>query len=309
MLAKQWPDALIALQALKARVRPPDVEVAPHWALKPLSVHRPNMGCNLEGDTPLESFTNHLAAGEWRVLAWLEREGFEYDYLSEATLHWDPAALGSYDAVILSTHSEYWSAPMYRALERHHREHGLWILNISGNSIHGQVDLEADGALRLVHPNFDHSYTDKSTLIGVRTFMPDYGSCTGFHAQEPGHWAFGGTGVTHSSPVFGVESLNQNTPPLTARYDPGRLGRPEGLSGVGASGWEVDRRTAYTPRDAVVLARGLNPDFGADLLLREPGGTRGGLFSVSSITFGGALLVDEPTSGLCRNVLHRALSG
>ncbi len=36
-------------------------------------------------------------------------------------------------------------------------------------------------------------------------------------------------------------SLNQNTTKDYVRYDPGRPGLEDGLEGVGASGWEVDR--------------------------------------------------------------------
>ncbi|HEY6907704.1 MAG TPA: hypothetical protein VI230_09555, partial [Ignavibacteriaceae bacterium] len=43
---------------------------------------------------------------------------------------------------------------------------------------------------------------------------------------------------------------------------------------------------------------------GADMIVREPDG-HGLLFSASSITFGGTLLVDENSSKIVKNVLER----
>jgi hypothetical protein len=56
-----------------------------------------------------------------------------------------------------------------------------------------------------------------------------------------------------------------------------------------------------------VIAKGMNRFGGAEMVIREPAGTRGGMFSASSIAFSGALLVDEVASQLVKNVLQRAL--
>ena len=67
--------------------------------------------------------------------------------------------------------------------------------------------------------------------------------------------------------------------------------------------------TRTTPADFELVAKGMNPDGGADMVVREPSRTRGGVFSASSIVFGGSLSVDETCSAIVKNVLKRALSG
>ena len=54
-------------------------------------------------------------------------------------------------------------------------------------------------------------------------------------------------------------------------------------------------------------AKGLNQNGGAEMVIREAHGSRGGMFSVSSITFGGSLLIDTSASRITSNVIHRAL--
>lgn len=57
-----------------------------------------------------------------------------------------------------------------------------------------------------------------------------------------------------------------------------------------------------------MIVKGLNPFGGAGMVIREASETRGGLFSASSITFSGSLLIDEVASRLVRNVIDRALT-
>ena len=57
----------------------------------------------------------HLAPAEWRLLGWLEREGFAYDYYAETQLHAGALDLDAYRVLILSTHPEYWTRAMYGA--------------------------------------------------------------------------------------------------------------------------------------------------------------------------------------------------
>jgi hypothetical protein len=46
---------------------------------------------------------------------------------------------------------------------------------------------------------------------------------------------------------------------------------------------------------------------GADMVIREPKGQRGGVFSVSSILFGGGLLLDDVCSTLTKNIINRSI--
>jgi len=280
----------------------------PEWVFHPLSIRRPHTNCALEGDDVFSPFTNHLAAGEWRVLAWLEQQKIPYEVATGWDLHKNPDLLQHYDAVILSTHCEYWSKAMYDGLKKHHRHSGLWIVNLSGNSIYREVDFLEDGSIRCLSTKFHKSVEDETQLIGVRFTESDYGTCAPYQVQRPEHWVFESCRGIAKNKEFGDDTLNRWTDPKTERYDPGRPGLKSGLQGIGASGWETDKLSATAPPDFIRVAKGQNQWGGADMVVREPAGHRGGVFSASSITFGGSLLVDDVCSQIVRNVLEKALS-
>jgi N,N-dimethylformamidase len=278
----------------------------PAWKYQPLSIKRPFTNCELEGDTPFRPFTNHLAAGEWRVLAWLEREGIPYDIISGYDLHRHPSVLDHYEGLLLNTHCEYWSESMYRSLKRRHEQHDLWIFNISGNTMYRSVDFTGDGSIYCTSLKFHEKVDDETQLIGVRFTEGDYGTCAPYKAEALDHWAFQFAPLPPKDPRFGFQSLNQNTRFSSVRYNPGRPGVELGLQGHGASGWETDKKSATTPKEFTVIAKGQNRFGGADMMIREPEGHRGGVFTASSITYGGALLIDDTCSQILKNVLRKA---
>lgn len=278
----------------------------PAWMREKLSIKRPFTNCSLEEGDPSRPVTNHLAAGEWRLLSWLEREGYGYDIITGYELHHDRDPLCNYKAIILSTHCEYWSPNMYEKLKEFHERHRGWILNISGNSIYREVDFFDDGSVRCTSLSFRDSCTDETQLLGVRFTDSDYSTCAPYKITDPTHWAFNNIPVSKSR-LFGGLSLIQNTAKHTSRLDPGRPGAEGGLDGCGASGWETDKLSKTAPKDIVTIAKGCNPYGGADMVVREPNGERGGLFSASSLVFPGCLLIDNVASMLLKNVLHRAL--
>ncbi len=96
-----------------------------------------------------------------------------------------------------------------------------------------------------------------------------------------------GTGLA-AGDRFGARSLHERVP-------------------GGASGHETDKRSRSSPANTRLLARGLNPDEGgAEMVLHEPDGG-GAVFSVGSICWTSALLVDEGVSAITANVLRRFL--
>ncbi len=277
------------------------------WMFKKLSIHRPFTNCALEEKTPFKPFTNHLAAGEWRLLAWFERENIAYDMVSMYELHNNSELLQHYSGIILTTHSEYWSKEMYVGIKKHHEENGLWILNISGNTMYREVEFLEDGSTRCVSLSFMNSCEDETKLLGVRFDDSDYSTCAPYKILEPDHWAFSGIPINNKYPIFGTASLNQNTSKRHSRYDPGRPGVENGLVGMGASGWETDKLSKTAGNDFLTIAKGLNKNGGADMVIREPEGNRGGVFSASSIAFGASLLIDNIASEMAKNILKRVL--
>jgi len=302
--ANRWVPQNILDVLRKVLGRPLQGEQSQSWRYNRLSITRPFPYCGLESDNVHEPFTSHLAAGEWRVLAWLEREGFKYDIVSGADLHENPDLLAHYDAVILSTHCEYWTREMFAGLKRHHENNGLWVLNLSGNSIYREIKFYGDGSI-CWRGLFHETCADESAVTGVRLCLNAYGTCAPFKIKDPGHWVFQGLKLPRNK-KFGLKSLNTGVYVESPRYNPSRPGIKEGLLGSGASGWETDRITDTSAPDVHIVAQGCNPG-GADMVVREPKGGRGGMFSASSIVFGGALLLDDVASGMVANVLTRSL--
>ncbi len=279
---------------------------APDWVFERLSVRRPFTHCKIESENPTDPFTNQFAGAEWRFLAWLERESISYDLVAGVELHNAPDLPGHYDAVVFIGHCEYWSRQMYEAVKAAHEEKGLWVLNLSGNTLFREIEVHGDGSTQCVSLSFKDSCEDETQLIGVRFTAAGYGTCAPYKVLEPASWVFEGIdGVTRGT-LIGQRCLNQATAPDSEIYNPGR---PSGhLLGQGASGWETDKLSATAPSDFQLIAKGTNGvRGGADMVLREPAGTRGGCFSASSIVFTAALLVDEAASRLTRNVIARSV--
>ena len=96
------------------------------FRFKRLSIKRPFPKCAILENDPMTPFTSHLAPAEWRVLAWLEREGVPYDIVSGWEFSACPDRLSSYKAILLSTHCEYWTQEMYNAGKKFN-SNGGWI--------------------------------------------------------------------------------------------------------------------------------------------------------------------------------------
>jgi hypothetical protein len=198
---------------------------------------------------------------------------------------------------------------MYEGLKYYHQQKGLWILNISGNSIFREIVFFEDGSTRCVSLSFCDSCADETQILGVRVSLGDYGTCAPYQVMLPDHWIFERFNFSNPSTLFGKASLNCDLPPEDEEYNPGHPGLCQGLKDEGASGWETDKLSPTAPQDMKLVAKGLNPRGGADMVVRDPAGTRGGMFSASSIVFGGCLLVDRVASMIVKNVISRALAG
>jgi hypothetical protein len=131
-------------------------------------------------------------------------------------------------------------------------------------------------------------HESEANLLGV-VFTPS-GAMTGapYKTIDADHWVFAGTGLSNGQ-LFGEASLHCRCP-------------------GGASGHETDKRTASSPSNTHVLARGLNPDDGgAEMVIFDtPSG--GEVFSVGSINYVASLPVDENISKITANVLRRFLN-
>jgi N,N-dimethylformamidase len=237
----------------------------------------------------------HLAPADWRLLGWLEREGYPYDLYSDYQLHSDLLRLDAYRILILSAHPEYWSREMYQAVKRWVFERGGRLLYLGGNGLNCAVDyLDAGARMRCLNQwpdgyesRFHHQLESEANLLGVVYSDPGAMTSAPYEVVAADHWIFAGTGLRPGD-LFGTRTLHE-------RY------------GHGASGHETDKTSASSPRNIVLLARGLNPDQGGAHLTYFETPSGGAVFSAGSITYPAALLCDPPLSVITSNVIRRLL--
>lgn len=274
--------------------------MAPDSDYEPLSFMRPEP---LNQIGPAEQPTDpirgrqpcHLAGAEWRLLAWLEREELAYDLYAEAHLHDGELELDEYRILVLSTHPEYWSREMYRAVKEWVFDRGGKLMYLGGNGLDCEVEFVGSSALRFLTEDEDAEGTDEnrmhrtyeptSALLGVSFTQTGAMTSAPYRAVAADHWAFAGTGLREGD-VFGTESLHERCP-------------------GGASGHETDKRRPSSPDEMILLAKGMNIDDGGGEIVYFETASGGAVFSVGSITWPAAVLVDAGVSAITRNVIDR----
>ncbi len=288
----------------------------PDDAYLPLSFERPEPCCQVaEHDKVTDLMNGRLdsstAPAEWRLLAWLEREGHAYDVYAEHHLHTGALDLDAYKVVMISAHPEYWSRQMFANLKSWVYDRGGNFMYLGGNGLNCEVEFLDDATLHFrnflgedrgktgmlgytdeegnVYDSRMHrSYEAEATLTGLTT--TETGIMTGapYRAIAASHWVFEGTGLSDGD-IFGRESLHV---------------RCHG----GASGHETDKMSPNSPPNTVLLAKGLNPDDGGAEIVTFDTPSGGSVFSVGSITWPASVLVDPAISQITNNVLRRYVS-
>ena len=266
-----------------------------------VSTQRPN---NIN---PINKYPEaHLVSSERLFLNWLDAHQYGYDIISDEEFDADSSILNHYKVVVLNSHSEYWTSEMYNHLEAFVNRGGS-VLSMGANQVCWKV---VKTATQLECMKFGDSHTlnadlggkwrdlgrAESGILGVEFSKEGLGTYAPYQIVQSDHWVFRGTGLMNGDTV-GVTSLT------------GRLG-------IGASGHETDKRTALSPVNTIVLAKGWNAskrdttDYGsggAEMSIYEhPAG--GAVFSVGSISFNGALMQDKKLSLVTKNVLDNFLA-
>jgi N,N-dimethylformamidase len=288
--------------------RPKDEQFAPLSFERP-EPHNHLLESGAVTDPVLGRVQCGLAPGEWRLLGWLEREGHSYDLYAEAQLHDGTLQLDDYRVLILPLHPEYWTREMYVRVKRWVFGRGGRLMYLGGNGLNCEVLFESDGAMRcLTHvysingemgghsmdrpeieyeSRMDRTLESEANLLGVVCTSEGIMTAAPYRVLDEAHWAFERTGLRNGD-LFGKKTLHRRVP-------------------GGASGHETDKRSASSPANTQLLAKGINPENGgAEIVYHEPGGG-GAVFSVGSISWVPALLVDEHVSSITGNVLQRFL--
>ena len=272
----------------------------------PLSFDRPETICHIpEEDSltgPIEGRAAcHLAPTEWRLLGWLEREGFAHDIYAETQLQFDDLHLDDYQVLVISTHPEHWSQEMYDKVKTWVFERGGRLLYLGGNGINCAVEFldeqtciyrnqdarELRDESKGLESRFHQRHESEANLLGVVFDPRGIMTAAPYRVIEGDHWVFEGTGLS-TGDTFGRHSQHQRVP-------------------GGASGHETDKRSKSSPAETLLLAKGLNPnDGGAEMVIHEPEGG-GAVFSAGSINWTSSLLVDDGVSKITANVWRRFL--
>ncbi len=281
----------------------------------PLSFERPEPGNVVreheEVTDPIEGrLPCGMAPAEWRLLGWLEREGFQYDYYSEGHLHDGDIDLDAYKILIISIHPEYWSRLMYQRVKDWVHLRGGKLMYLGGNGLNCEVEfLDQDrlrfkthlapstgGALGMPDPQNPDIYLEsrmhrtlesEANLLGVVCTESGIMTAAPYKVVNADHWVFAGSGLRNGD-LFGEHSLQER------------------ING-GASGHETDKMSPHSPPGTVLLAKGINRDDGGAEIVHYETASGGAVFSVGSITYVPCLLVDNAISRITSNVITRFL--
>ena len=276
----------------------------------PLSFDRPEPHNHLFDDPePSDPVQGRVqcgqAPGEWRLYAWLEQEGWEYDLYAEAQLHEGTLSLDDYKVLIIAVHPEYWTREMYLAVKSWVFERGGRLMYLGGNGLNCEVTISSEWAMRcLTHVNslggelgghsddgkveyesrLHRTLESEANLLGVVCTAAGIMTAAPYRVIDASHWIFEGTGLSNGD-LFGEKTLHERVP-------------------GGASGHETDKRSSSSPPNTILLAKGTNLDNGGAEVFFHETPRAGGVFSVGSITWVPALFVDPVVARMTRNVLH-----
>jgi hypothetical protein len=273
----------------------------------PLSFERPepinHIPRDVQATDPIEGRAAcHLAPAEWRLLAWLEHAGFNYDLYAESQLHFGMLDLNAYRVLIVGAHPEYWSSEMYFKVKQWVFDRGGRLMYLGGNGLNCDVEFldqqtciyrnEDSRRMRAADSTFESRFhlrhESEARLLGVVFDERGVMTAAPYRVLDAEHWVFEGTGLGPGE-EFGRNSLHERVP-------------------GGASGHETDKISPSSPRNTKLLAKGQNPgDGGAEMTLHETA-SGGAVFAAGSICWPSSLLVDRDVSKITENVLRRFLS-
>ncbi len=95
---------------------------------------------------PAEWDYSHLCRQDRFTQTWLERQGYDYDVLTDTDLQLDPHALDEYKVLVVVGHSEYWSLEGMGAVSRFLDRGGNAIV-LSGNTAFWRVSFNEDASI------------------------------------------------------------------------------------------------------------------------------------------------------------------
>jgi N,N-dimethylformamidase len=291
---------------------------------------------NMAPKTPLWGFN-----ADTHILAWLEKQGIEYDLITDEDLHAEGVGLlDLYRTVLTGTHPEYYTTPMWDAMQAYIARQGR-LIYLGGNGFIWRCALspQLPGVVELRRSEDGIRYRDEESGEYYLEFTGEMGGLWRRLGMAPQALVGVGT-VAVGFDVSGYyrrkpESFDRRVSFIFEGVGDDEVIGDFGILGGGASGSEIDAVDAVlgTPPHTLVVASseghsantylvpdetgfhhsamdGLqNPDVRADMTFFEtPGG--GAVFSVGSIAWGASLPHNEFDNNVARiseNVVRRFL--
>ena len=157
-----------------------------------------------------------MAAAEWRLFGWMERQGIDYDLYGETQFHFDQVPLDQYKVLVISTHPEYWSKEMYFRLKNWVFERGGRLLYLGGNGLNCEVEFLDDHRIVYHNTNWSHSepqfaadgqeyesrfdrrVESEANLLGVVFSYSGIMTAAPYRVLDDTHWCFAGTGLKNA---------------------------------------------------------------------------------------------------------------
>ena len=275
----------------------------------------------------------HLVRPERQAEAWLAREGYPYECITDAELDADPSLLERFSALMIVGHNEYWTQRMRDGVQAYLAGGGS-VLCLSGNTAFWRAGYDQETKVletrKTTHPGEgtgvawlppgewgERWHTDgrpggkwsylgqaPSELLGLETLgWIDSGDRTAFAPYTvcaPDHFL-----MRSPEPVPVVDGAfigtRSHDGPAVSGYEVDGLPEAQGMTALPPEGLTVLGHAEHGPR--FVAHWGADRGYGADLIYWErPAGGR--VFNAGATNYAGALAVDPGIQSLTRNVLH-----
>lgn len=174
-------------------------------------------------DAPLSVGSGEFLLWEFPVAYWMEQQGYDVTYVSNADTHSDPDGLLRAKGFLSVGHDEYWSRAMYDHVRRA-IESGVNVAFLSGNAVCGLVPMlpSSDGRPNRIitrtglfggiddtakgfpaMARLTEDAPSEGLLIGARNMYPVTGGAD-WICRKPGHWLFDGTGMAEGDAIPGL---------------------------------------------------------------------------------------------------------
>jgi len=173
-------------------------------------------------DAPLSTGSGEWLLWEFPFAYWLEAQGYDVTYISNADTHTDPAGLLRAKGLLSVGHDEYYTIEMFRNVQAAIRA-GVSVGFFSGNAVCGRIATAADGRGRpgrlfervgvfgppggtfefIAMSSLRHERPYANELIGAHSTGPVTGGADWVCAL-PDHWVFAGTGMKRGDGIPGL---------------------------------------------------------------------------------------------------------